>query len=299
MTSPRSADPFWTDKRARAAAIGGGVVLFAGLWLATFRYDFEVPPRPPKPKPTAISAARFSESVDRNPAAWAAYLEMDARTYGVAQPTPADMAQVFPYRSDTQRHVLDPADDAHRAVEVAGLRLEASIAEQPGRPERALVLRIENRTDAFVAYRVVTAPTRGTQHCMRKLHLAHNALALEPRGVAVRSECLYRDGLKLAIKSVETMAIPPLSYFYVSRLFPPQVGYDRRVVQGHKPPRGDECRLILPAVITNGIRSGAVTWRDLIDFYARHRCDTYTFPIGYKHFERPEQVPLPAAGARR
>ena len=35
-------------------------------------------------------------------------------------------------------------------------------------------------------------------------------------------------------------------------------------------------------------------WRDLVDFYARHRCETYTFPEGYRAFERDGARPLPA-----
>jgi hypothetical protein len=285
--------PFWI------VAGAGGVALFALLLFTTFGYELRLPKSPARPKTSVASAERWSEGVDRNPAAWAKYLEMDARAYGAPKTSPEEMKRAFEYRASSRESMLVPGDDAESTVEVAGLRLHVSVQDIKGRTKRMLVLQIENTTDTPLAYKVDTRPSRGTSSCPQKDELVHNAMAIAPGDVETRSECIYRSGWKLKIKSVETMALPELAFHYVSRLPPPQVGYERRVAEGHKPPRGELCSLILPGSIASGIESGALKWRDLVDFYARHRCETYTFPDSYKHFERDGERELPAAGARR
>lgn len=292
-----SSDGFWTEPRFKMAAMGVGTLLFALLLMFSFGYELSLPRKPKKPK--AISAERFSQRFDRNPAAWAGYLEMDARTYGVPKPEPSELMGVFKYRLDSDAHFLSLAKGGKKSLEVAGLRLELSKQDIRGRTKKQMVLSIENTTNRPLAYRVITRPSKGTQACSQKKKLRHNAIAVLPGGVERRSECIYRKGWKLKIKRVETLELPLLSYHYVSRLFPAQVGYESRVVAGHRPPRGEECRLILPASTSRGIESGSVAWRDIIDFYARHRCETYTFPINYTHFTKPGEVELPVAGGRR
>ena len=39
---------------------------------------------------------------------------------------------------------------------------------------------------------------------------------------------------------------------------------------------------------------GDIGWRDLVDFYARHRCQTYQFPSSYRAFKSDGERPIPA-----
>jgi len=41
------------------------------------------------------------------------------------------------------------------------------------------------------------------------------------------------------------------------------------------------------------IRSGDIEWRDLVDFFARHRCNTYSFFDRYKAFQGDGLEKLP------
>jgi hypothetical protein len=162
-----------------------------------------------------------------------------------------------------------------------------------------MVLSIENTTDTALAYKIDTRPSRGTQACQQKEDLIHNAMAVAAGDAELRSECIYRSGWKLKIRKVETVELPPVSYHYVSRLPAPQIGIERRATRGHRPPRGKSCQLVLPATVAKGIESGETPWLDVVDFYARHRCETYTFPGSYKAIQQAGEVELPAAGARR
>jgi hypothetical protein len=289
---------FWNEPRYKMAVSGGGVVLFVLLLFTTFTHELTVPRKPSRPKVSVASAERFSESVDRTPAIWRNYLERDAQKYGVDAPDPDSMKEPFRYRADDKGWLLVPGKDGN-SVEVAGLRLTVSKRDMRGSNKKLMVLSIENTTDVALAYKIDTRPSRGTQACQQKEDLTHNAMAVAAGDAELRSECIFRRGWKLKIKKVETVELPPVSYHYVSRLAASQVGYERRVVRGHKPPRGATCQLVLPAILAKGIESGEIPWRDVVDFYARHRCETYTFPDSYKAIQRAGEVELPAAGARR
>ena len=93
----------------------------------------------------------------------------------------------------------------------------------------------------------------------------------------------------------ETVALPKLSYYYVSALSPTAVGLDRLSSRGHRAVGGRlPCQTFQSAVLDGALRTGATTWRDLIDFYARHPCQVYTFPNGYKAFSTDGERALPA-----
>jgi hypothetical protein len=299
MTASRTsrAQKFWDEQKTRYATMAGGAVLFLVLLVFGLDYQLALPAKPPRPKVTAAGAAKYAAGVDRTPEAWLNYLRMDARGFAVPAPSPDELSDVFAYRSDEQARMLDPK--GQRTLEAAGLRLTVAVKEQSNRHKKLLVLQIENLTGRHLAYRVETYPTKGTQVCADKEDLTHNAMALAPGGMEMRSECIYRDDWKLKIKRVETVELGALSFHYVSSLAPAELGYERRASRGHAPPSGRKCSLFLPAAITRGVESGDIEWRDLIDFYARHRCQTYAFPVGYKAFGRPKERPLPAAPARR
>jgi len=273
-------------------------VLFVLMLLLTFRYELALPNKPTRPKVTVVSAEKFSAGVDRNPEVWANYLKRDAQTYGVGAPDPEQLQSPFEYRIDDKGYLLEPGTDDN-SVEAAGLRLTVSTRDMRGSNKKLMVLSIENTTDHAMAYKIDTRPSRGTQACQQKEDLVHNAMAVAAGDAEMRSECIYRKGWKLKINKIETLAVPDLSYHYVSRLAPPQIGYESRVAAGHKPPRGQGCQLILPATTAQAIETGEIAWHDIVDFYARHRCETYTFPASYRAIRRAGEIQLPAAGARR
>jgi hypothetical protein len=284
------------DGGFRGGVIAGALGLVVLLTLVGFRYELTIPDKPPRPRRTNESARAASNDIGRNPAVYGSYLAKDAETYGVGAVAPDALKKVFAYKIDDQEHELEPGKK-NDSIEAAGLRLTVTLKDMAGGTKRMMMLRIENLTDKPLAYRVATWPDKGTQPCHQKEDSRHNALAVAARDVEMRSECIYRSGWKLVVKKVETMALPDLSYHYVSRLVPPQLGIDSRTARGHRPPRGEPCRLILPAEVGRGLEEGSIGWRDLIDFYARHRCDTYVFPAGYKAFTTDDERPLPAAGA--
>lgn len=282
--------------RAVVLAVAGLMAL--GIVRLRFCSPLTLPAKPPKPEATEASLQQVTKSVGANPVAYAGYLEQDSRRYQVVPgATPEQMGRVFPYRLDETRYTLNPGKKSD-SVEVAGLRLSASVRKIRGSPRKMMVLNIENLGDKHLAYRIVTKPDPGTKACHSKPSLLHNAMAIAPGGREERSECLYRRRWKLRITRVETVELPPLAYHYVSRLRPELVGIDSRVSEGHSPPEGSPCNMVMPASVRNAVDSGRVTWRDLIDFFARHRCDTYRFPENYKAFSEDGQLPLPVMAPR-
>ena len=300
MQSPEPAPDsgFWTETRFRAAVVAGGLLLVLLMIEVRFGYDLTLPERPPRPRVTVAEAHAITAAVDRDPAAYAEYLRRDAATYGVAPVSPAAMGKVLPYFTDDTDYVLRPgSDDA--SVQIGALRLTAVVQEQNGPGKSLLLLQIENMGKRPLAYRVDTRPSKGTQVCHQKLDLPHNALAVAAGDMEVRSECIYRSGWALEIHHVETIALSDLSFHYVSRLAPAAVGLEARTGAGHRPPAGAICNVILSADVIRSIEQGETSWRDMIDFYARHRCETYTFPVGYRAFVEDDQEPLPVKGAKR
>lgn len=245
---------------------------------------------------TQKDAERVAENMGASPEVYASQLAEDSALAGIDPPvTPEDISGVLAHSIDRTARTLGPGDE----IRALGLELSLAVQEiEPGRQQ--MVLAISNTTGDYLAYRVVTRPSRGTAPCGRKRAIRHNGMALEPHHTIRRSECIYRDGWKLEIASIETVALPVLSYHYVSGLPPAQVGVDPRVAEGHRPPealRG--CPdLITPIGTRRALERGAISWRDLVDFYARHNCQRYRFPRDYKAFDQPGERALPALRAR-
>ena len=137
-----------------------------------------------------------------------AQIDRDAALLGV----PADaLTAVFPH------HIEEP----RRAV-VAGaaplvtrdLEISARVAPLSGDLPRGsiasdhLILRISNRTDAHLAYRVVARLPIDARGCIEKAVLPHNAIALAPRETIERTECGRAGVRQLAIERVETVELP-------------------------------------------------------------------------------------------
>jgi hypothetical protein len=73
------------------------------------------------------------------------------------------------------------------------------------------------------------------------------------------------------------------------------VGIKPRIARGHYAPTATErCSVALPQAVRSGLERGEIGWRDLVDFYARHRCQTYQFPLLYRAFKSDGEHSVPA-----
>jgi len=286
-----------TTKRSSSdnaiAAGGAALALLVGVLLFWVRFcgEVAVPARPPERPLMAVNTAQATATLDASREVFRQRIESDAQRYRVSPvPTVDDLAQPMAHKESTRRIELSPGKGG--PVELAGLRLQAI------RKGHVLALRIENLGDHPVAYRVDTRPALGHRACRRKKTLPFNAMALreagDPAAVAVRSECVYKRGKGLVITRVETVQLPALSYYYISRLQPSSVGLAGDAVRGHRPPEGTACQRSLSVALEGQMRTKETTWRDLIDFYARHSCEAYRFPNDYKALDPGRTLELPA-----
>lgn len=210
-----------------------------------------------------------------------------ATAAGVRAPTLEELGQRLPYRGEEARHILEVGQ---RPLAVAGLALRAL------RTGDSLALEIHNPAASALAYRVVATPTPEIAGCADPPALPFDAMVIGPGRRETRIECAWRDGMALVVTHVEVVALTPLAAWHVAQVPPTVVGIDDRIARGHQPPAGSEqCPPVLPQAVTHSLESGEITWRDLIDFYARHSCHIYQFPITYRAFSKDGALALPAA----
>jgi hypothetical protein len=288
-----------TDSAFRVAVAVAAMALAGAIARISFCRGGELPAIPARPRAKPVPVATVTAAVEADPGVYAEQLARDSRVLRVEPPaTPADMARALVFESHEQPIVLVPKGKSGTSAEVLGLRLSLAVTPIEGTPRRQMVLTIENTSDAYLAYRVVSRPSQGTRPCHDKLDLAHNAIALAPGEKIRRSECIYRSGYRLFVNRVETAVLPKLSYYYVSSLPPSALSLDLLSSRGHRPIGGRQlCRVFQSAALEEAVRTGQTTWRDLVDFYARHACQTFTFPPGYTAFSRDGERPLPAVAA--
>jgi hypothetical protein len=272
-------------------AVGGGAfAIVVGIVVLRFCGALSLPPKPPKPAPPTIGAAEdILAASAATPAAWQAFIEKDAAAAGIATPGVGDLSRPFPYKVDEKKRELVVGGPP---IDAAGLRLSLEVAEPEGSPVLALV--IENLADVDVAYSIATRPSRGSMACQTRDLILHDGMAIGARDRERRSECEWKEESTLHVDRVETIELPPLSAWYVRRVPPAAVSLDTRLHRGHKPrAKMTPCNVMMSQAIRSALETGETTWRDLVDFYARHRCDTYQFPKGYKAFKEHNQYALP------
>jgi hypothetical protein len=279
------------DRTFQYVTIAGAVALAIALGSLRFCGGVSMPAKPPAPHVDRAAASDVLASADATPRVYKSYLDHDADVAGVRPPTIEAMGARLVGQVDESRHALSPGD---APIDVAGLRLSVLVEKND------LVLVIENPGDIDLAYAVQTNPSYGTALCSQRTVRSFNAMVVARGTAEKRVECVYREGLVLAIERVETIALNPLQSTYVSRVPPAAVGVETRLAQGHRPrlPAGVEvCNLSMSQSIRSAIENGAISWRDLVDFYARHRCETYGFPDGYHAFGKDGERPLPVVNA--
>lgn len=280
------------DRTFKLIVAAGAGALAVTLVFLRFCGDLAVPAKPaaPPPKPTAGAATDILAASSATPDAWAAFLAKDAATAGVATPSAADMGRVLPHQVADKTITLAPGA---APIDVAGVRLSVEHTGADGDDED-LILVIENPGTVDLAYQILTRPSVGLQTCRNRNILFYDANVVGAGRRERRSECVWRDDEVLNIDRVETVELAPLSAWYVSRVPPSMLTVDTRLVVGHKPVSGAvPCNVMMSQAIRSGVESGQIEWRDLVDFYARHRCDTYQFPVGYKAFRQDGERQLP------
>lgn len=272
-----------SDLQFRLGVVAIAVVLIVGITSLRFCGSVPLPPKPPPPTPKGTQSELFSKSTT-TPTVYKGFLDSDAALAGVRAPTIEEMSKKLSYRSDEARHTLELGEPP---IEVAGLRLRIE------RSGAQVVLVIENVLKSALAYHVVTAPIG---KCGMPQPLPMNAMVIDKQGTVRRTECAWHDGISIAVTKVETMEVPPLSAWYLSALPPSVVGIEERIARGHHPESAEKCSPVLPQVVQTGLDRGEIGWRDLVDFYSRHRCQTYQFPSSYRAFTRDNERSVPASG---
>lgn len=261
------------------------VALIAGGARVRFGETPGLPPRPTS-QPAAVASAEALLSTSlASPAVWKNFLESDAKAAKVAVPSAAEMGKKLIYRSDLVRHELSFAEPK---LETAGLSITLE------RDRDAALLVINNTTERDVAYRVQSTPSLPASVCNAVTALGTNALVVLKGGSQRRTICAFRSDLTLLISRVETVELPPLSSWYLQQVSPIALGLEPKLARVHRPDVRSNCSPIVPQSVRSGLESGDLGWRDLVDFYARHRCETYQFPHTYRAFTRDDERPLPA-----
>ncbi|MBV8756765.1 MAG: hypothetical protein JO257_05810 [Deltaproteobacteria bacterium] len=198
-------------------------------------------------------------------------------------PTTEEMSRKLAYRVDDARH---PLELGKPPLELAGLRIHVERAGD----QVALV--VQNTLESDVAYHVLTNAT-SLVACSDARPLPFNAMILHKGGQETRAECIA--GQPLYLTKVETLEVPPLAAWYLAQLPPSLVGLEDQVVRGHRGLSSKEpCVAAISAVVKTGMERGDITWRDLVDFYSRHRCQTYQFPSVYRALTSDGQRVIPA-----
>ncbi len=265
--------------------VGGGSLLLLCLAGLFFRFT-----RPLHPQ--SISAAA---SVAPEPRCTALYyaesLQNGALKYDVPEVTLEAMRQ--PLRGGREFRGARALPARGGTMTTAHLRLSTSLRRLSSSSDGAegfradhLVLNITNRTGVPLAYRVITSVSDPEQ-CGRKAELRHNVIAILPHQTLQRTECFFHDKQHVTVKQIDVYEVSELGYHYLSHLSPIfGPAFDERVSRWHDPGEApcDGARWL-------HLARGDDPWHALIDFYARHDCDVYSPPTGYRPFTRPGELP--------
>jgi hypothetical protein len=276
-------------------------VLFSGIFAIALGvlilHAASSPPLAPKrPEPPPPPSAMINSDMRFSVLYYKALIEQDSKAYGIVAPPYDDLQQPNPYFDELrQKHRMKinaPYETRHLRITLE-VNKQTTIIESHSLTTDHLILKIENRTPLYLAYRVETSVSEKNK-CALKAVIAHNAVAIEPEQTITRTECLYRKDARVDLTGIEVIEMPALSAFYVSRVPPNSTMYDPRTSAGHVPPRGTMCPQTFSwREIKEGIDKKQIGWRDVIDFYARHNCSEYSFFKSYRYRGDPS-APLPA-----
>jgi hypothetical protein len=280
-----------------ALGVGGCAVLIV-LAVVSLRFLQKAPPPPPPPPPPAPQAS-VNRIMRYSPSYYKAVVDEDAERYGVPAITPEELAQPLSYADElAQPRAMKVKKDT---LETPHLKLSTHVrnewaATASGQRFRFehIILTITNRSNRPLAYRVLTRVDH-PEHCRSQGAMAHNAIALRGGESTERTECLYHDHAQLIVDKIEVLELAPVGFFYVSRLQPVSIGLDERTAAGHRVPGpAKECAFVPWRDIQASTKSARTGWSDVIDFYARHNCDEYSYFRGYRRWTTPGTLPAHA-----
>jgi hypothetical protein len=280
-----------TDLRFRVLA---GVATLA-IVLVILHFQFARDPAPPPaPKKPVIDNHVDLNATDYSPLLFKSDVEHDCEDFQIPKVTLDELGAVFPGRSALPKKLLAvgaslDTDELHLSLRTESLTaaMSAGKIETPH-----LVLSIQNKTDHPLAYRVDTSLNASPQICVAKADYKQNAIALLPHETQQRTECIAGDQAAITVDRIESIDIPMISYYYVSKVNPADIGENRLTTRGHAAPVGTLCEV--PDSVNRALQHQQATWRDVIDFYSRHNCAKYSYFQGYKAFSRPGERTLPA-----
>lgn len=248
---------------------------------------------PPPPRPAEVDGGQAPAPDPRCGAIYyAALLKDAAQKHQIPEPTLAQLQQPLPGGTEFRgARLLRPGKDAldtpHLRISAQVSKLEATDGAQGFRADH-LVLSITNKGTTPLAYRVLTRMS-DPDKCSLKADLPHNAIALRPRETVRRTECLYHPRLTVAVLQVDAYELTELGHRFLSRLVPVEGGpFDMRVARGHERGEIPPCR----SLPWRDLDESTDVWLTVIDFHARHDCDEYTLPRGYKPFTVPGALPV-------
>ena len=279
-----------SDAQFRIGVVGAAAVLAASITLVRFCGSVSLPPAP-----TSATTARTSSTTNTSqvmdesnasPVVYQDFLAKDAASAGIAVPSYDDMTRKLLYRSDEGRQILHVGA---KPIDMAGLRLQAV------RSGDAIALEIQNLTKADLGYLVATEPSPNIAGCSSVGALPFNAMVIAKGERETRVECVYRANLAIVVTRVETVELAPMQAWYLGQVSPRTVGIEDRIGRGHRMPKTkDRCISLVSQAVRTGLENGEIGWRDLVDFYARHRCQTYAFPATYRALTADGQRQIPA-----
>jgi hypothetical protein len=280
---------------ALAVLLAGALAI--GLGTFALHASSTPPPAPERPRPPPPTATMIHSELRFSPVYYRSQLEQDAKSFGIPPVSWEEIVQPNPYFDELKQkqrlRVKAPVETRHLKVSLE-ISKAVSIIEGQSLNVDHLILRIENRTPFYLAYRVQTS-VPDKRRCTSKGEIAHNAIALAPNQTILRTECLYRREESVDINRIEVIELPAISAFYASRLPPNATLYDSRTFSGHVSFRGkDTCQQTFSwREIKEGIDQKQFEWRDVLDFYARHSCNEYSFYKTYR-YRADANAPLPA-----
>jgi hypothetical protein len=280
---------------ALAVLLAGALAIGIGVFV--LHATSAPPPAPERPRPPPPAAMMVHSDMRFSPVYYRTLIEQDSKAYGIPAPAWDDITQPNPYFDELKEkqhlRIKVPIETRHLRLSLEISKIPSVIDGQALSADH-LVLRIENRTPVYLAYRIQTS-VPDKRKCSSKGEIPHNAVAIGPNQTILRTECLHRKDEAVDVTRIEVVEMPALSAYYVSRLPPNATLYDPRTFTGHVGFRGsDSCQQTFSwREIKDGVDQKQFEWKDVIDFYARHNCNEYSFFKTYR-YRTDTNAPLPA-----
>jgi hypothetical protein len=147
------------------------------------------------------------------------------------------------------------------------------------------LVRITNAGERPLAY-LLRAKAQPEGECIARGARQHNAMALLPGESADIVVCA--NGGQVRVEELKILEVTPLGYAYLSKLSPLAVGHDATTAASHRAPKSWPLCMETPVTrLTQALRRGDLEWEDVADFYARHSCERFQIPEGYRRAAAP------------